>query len=592
MTQTISILPENIANQIAAGEVILRPSSVVKELIENSVDANAKKIQLIIKDSGKTLVQVIDDGIGMSIEDLKLSFQRHATSKLKNFDDLFLLKSKGFRGEALASIAAIASIQATSRRKKDELGKLIKISGGKIGLVEDSVTSVGTSISVKNLFYNVPARRNFLKSDNVELKHIIDEFHRIALAHPEICFVFFQNDSELFKLPISSLQKRIINIFSNKIQEKLIPVEEKTSVAEISGFVIKPDFSKKSRGQQFFFVNNRFIKSPFLNHSIVSAFEGLLSDGFFPGYFIFLKVDPKSIDINIHPTKTEVKFEDEQNLFAILKATVKHSLGMFQVFPSIDFEKDPGLDVPYEYIRKSPKEPPIEVNSSFNPFREEKGVEKISRDSWNNLYSKIESKDLANISEDELQLNLSQSPRVFQLFKKYIITSLRSGLLIINQQRAHQRILYEKFLKSLTSEKMVTQKLIFPTKIKLSKKELVLFDEYHKNLKAIGFIIKLSGSSLEIKSAPSIFNNDNLEDIILNLFSMIDDGNFDSFSKSDFLSKALSNVASIKSGRILSVKEQQILVDDLFACKEFLTCPFNNQIFVTLSKEELDEKLN
>ena len=592
MTQTISILPENIANQIAAGEVILRPSSVVKELIENSVDANAKKIQLIIKDSGKTLVQVIDDGMGMSIEDLKLSFQRHATSKLKNFDDLFLLKSKGFRGEALASIAAIASIQATSRRKKDELGKLIKISGGKIGLVEDSVTSVGTSISVKNLFYNVPARRNFLKSDNVELKHIIDEFHRIALAHPEICFVFFQNDSELFKLPISSLQKRIINIFSNKIQEKLIPVEEKTSVAEISGFVIKPDFSKKSRGQQFFFVNNRFIKSPFLNHSIVSAFEGLLSDGFFPGYFIFLKVDPKSIDINIHPTKIEVKFEDEQNLFAILKATVKHSLGMFQVFPSIDFEKDPGLDVPYEYIRKSPKEPPIEVNSSFNPFREEKGVEKISQDSWNNLYSKIESKDLANISEEELQLNLSQSPRVFQLFKKYIITSLRSGLLIINQQRAHQRILYEKFLKSLTSEKMVTQKLIFPTKIKLSKKELVLFDEYHKNLKAIGFIIKLSGSSLEIKSAPSIFNNDNLEDIILNLFSMIDDGNFDSFSKSDFLSKALSNVASIKSGRILSVKEQQILVDDLFACKEFLTCPFNNQIFVTLSKEELDEKLN
>ena len=592
MTQTISILPENIANQIAAGEVILRPSSVVKELIENSVDANAKKIQLIIKDSGKTLVQVIDDGIGMSIEDLKLSFQRHATSKLKNFDDLFLLKSKGFRGEALASIAAIASIQATSRRKKDKLGKLIKISGGKIGLVEDSVTSVGTSISVKNLFYNVPARRNFLKSDNVELKHIIDEFHRIALAHPEICFVFFQNDSELFKLPISSLQKRIINIFSNKIQEKLIPVEEKTSVAEISGFVIKPDFSKKSRGQQFFFVNNRFIRSPFLNHSIVSAFEGLLSDGFFPGYFIFLKVDPKSIDVNIHPTKTEVKFEDEQNLFAILKATVKHSLGMFQVFPSIDFEKDPGLDVPYEYIRKSPKEPPVEVNSSFNPFREEKGVEKISQDSWNNLYSKIESKDLANISEDELQLNLSQSPRVFQLFKKYIITSLRSGLLIINQQRAHQRILYEKFLKSLTSEKMVTQKLIFPTKIKLSKKELVLFDEYHKNLKAIGFIIKLSGSSLEIKSAPSIFNNDNLEHIILNLFSMIDDGNFDSFSKSDFLSKALSNVASIKSGRILSVKEQQILVDDLFACKEFLTCPFNNQIFVTLSKEELDEKLN
>ena len=591
MSKTILLLPENIANQIAAGEVILRPSSVVKELIENSVDANAKTIQLIIKDSGKTLIQVIDDGIGMSPEDLKLSFQRHATSKIKKFDDLFSLKSKGFRGEALASIAAIASIEANSRRKEDEIGKLIKISGGKMNIIEDTVASEGTSISVKNLFYNVPARRNFLKSDNVELRHIIDEFHRIALAHPEICFVFFQNDSELFKLPISSLQKRIINIFSGKIQEKLIPIEEKTTVAEISGFVIKPDFSKKSRGQQFFFVNNRFIKSPFLNHSIVSAFEGLLSDGYFPGYFIFLKVDPKSIDVNIHPTKTEIKFEDEQNLFAILKATVKHSLGIFQVLPSIDFEKDPGLDVPYEYIRKSPKEPPIEVNSAFNPFREEKSIEKMSSSSWENLYSNVESRDSANMTSEELKLNLSESPKVFQLFRKYIITSLRSGLLIINQQRAHQRILYEKFLKTITNNDKVSQKLIFPKKIKLSQKEKVLYNEYSKNLKAIGFVTKLSGSNLEIKSAPSIFNHDDLEDIILSLFSMIDDGNFDSFSKSDLLSKSLSKAASIKSGRVLSVTEQQILVDDLFACKEFLTSPFNHQIFVTLSKEELDEKL-
>ena len=518
MSKTILLLPENIANQIAAGEVILRPSSVVKELIENSVDANAKTIQLIIKDSGKTLIQVIDDGIGMSSEDLKLSFQRHATSKIKKFDDLFSLKSKGFRGEALASIAAIATIEANSRRKEDEIWKLIKISGGKMNIIEDTVASEGTSISVKNLFYNVPARRNFLKSDNVELRHIIDEFHRIALAHPEICFVFFQNDSELFKLPISSLQKRIINIFSGKIQEKLIPVEEKTTVAEISGFVIKPDFSKKSRGQQFFFVNNRFIKSPFLNHSIVSAFEGLLSDGYFPGYFIFLKVDPKSIDVNIHPTKTEIKFEDEQNLFAILKATVKHSLGIFQVLPSIDFEKDPGLDVPYEYIRKSPKEPPIEVNSAFNPFREEKSIEKMSSSSWENLYSNVESRDSANMTSEELKLNLSESPKVFQLFRKYIITSLRSGLLIINQQRAHQRILYEKFLKTITNNDKVSQKLIFPKKIKLSQKEKVLHNEYSKNLKAIGFVTKLSGSNLEIKSAPSLFNHDDLEDIILNLF--------------------------------------------------------------------------
>ena len=592
MSKTISILPENIANQIAAGEVILRPSSVVKELIENSVDANSKNIQLIIKDSGKTLVQIIDDGIGMSSRDLKLSFQRHATSKIKNFEDLFTLKSKGFRGEALASIASIATIEATSRRKKDEIGKLLKISGSKIELLEDCVCSEGTSISVKNLFYNVPARRNFLKSDNVELRHIIDEFHRVALAHPEICFTFFQNNIELFKLPISSLQKRIINIFSPKIQEKLVPIEEKTSVAKISGFIIKPDFSKKSRGQQFFFVNNRFIKSSFLNHSVVSAFEGLLSDGYFPGYFIFLEIDPKMIDINVHPTKTEIKFEDDQNLFAILKATVKHSLGMFQVLPSIDFDKDPGLDIPYEYVKKSPVEPPIEVNSSFNPFKEENETEKISRHSWENIYSKFDSKDSAYISEKELNLNLSQPPKVFQLFKKYIITSLRSGLLIINQQRAHQRVLYEKFLKSITNQKTASQELIFPKKIKLSKKEFVLFEEYQKNLNALGFKIKLSGLNLEIKSAPSFFNHDNLEDIITDLFSMIEEGNFNGFSKVDFLSKALSNVASIKPGRILTVKEQQILVDDLFACKEFLTCPFSHQIFVTLSKEELDEKLN
>ncbi|MEE3035577.1 MAG: DNA mismatch repair endonuclease MutL [Bacteroidota bacterium] len=592
MSNIISILPENIANQISAGEVILRPSSVVKELLENSVDAKANKIQLIVKDSGKTLIQVIDDGIGMSLDDLKLSFHRHATSKIKNVTDLFSLQSKGFRGEALASIASIANVEAKSRTKENEMGNLLKISGGKIESTEDSVTSIGTSICVKNLFYNVPARRNFLKSDMVELRHIIDEFHRLSLAHSEISFVLFQNDSELFKLPVSNLQKRIINIFSNKIQEKLIPVEEKTSVAEISGFIVKPDFSKKSRGQQFFFVNNRFIKSSFLHHSILSAFEGLLSEGYHPGYFIYLKVDPKSIDVNIHPTKIEVKFEDEQNLYAILKATIKHSLGMFQVLPSLDFDKDPGLDVPYEYIKKEPSQPPIEVDSAFNPFKEGKSNEKMSRDSWESLYSSLESTDLVNIPKEELKLDISEGAKVFQLFKKYIVTSLRSGLLIINQERAHRRVLYERFLKSVTKGEKISQELIFPEKFKLSQKEIALFKEYDKNLKAIGFVTKLSGKKLVITSVPSVFQEENIENIVTELFSMIDDGNFDSFSKSDLIAKTLSRVMSVKAGRILSVPEQQILVDDLFACKEFLTCPFNYQIFVTLSREELDEKIN
>lgn len=592
MPNTISLLPEHVANQISAGEVIIRPSSVVKELLENSVDAGAKNIELIIRDSGKTLIQVIDDGIGMSQDDLKLSFQRHATSKINKVEDLFSLESKGFRGEALASIAAIAHVEAKSRIEVNETGNHLKIAGGKIESIEDFVMSKGTSISVNNLFYNIPARRNFLKSDTVELRHIIDEFHRLCLSHPEIQFILYQNNYELFKLTTSSLQKRIISIFSSKIQEKLIPIEEKTSVVEINGFVVKPDFSKKSRGQQFFFVNNRFIKSSFLHHSIVSAFEGLLSDGYHPGYFIYLKVNPKSIDVNIHPTKAEIKFEDEQNLYAILKATIKHSLGMFQVLPSLDFDRDPGLDVPYEYTRKEPVQPPIEVDAAFNPFKQVEGNDKMSRSSWESLYSNLEAADSASMHKEELGLNLSESPKVFQLFKKYIITSLHSGLLILNQERAHQRVLYERFLKSVTKEKKMSQQLIFPQEIELSQKEIALFDEYHENLKAVGFITKLSRKKMEVTAVPSAFNEENIENIIRKVFLMIDDGEFDSFSKSDLIAKILSKAMSIKPGRILSILEQQALADDLFACKEVLVCPFNYRIFVTLSKEELDKKLN
>ena len=414
MADIISLLPDHVANQIAAGEVIQRPASVVKELMENSIDAEATEIQLLINGAGKIMIQVIDNGMGMSSTDVRLAFERHATSKIKSANDLFSIRSKGFRGEALASIAAIAQVEVYTKRAEDEMATCLKISGSNIEDQELSVAPQGTSIAVKNIFYNVPARRNFLKSDKVELRHMIDEFHRVALTHPEVKFTFIQNGSELFDLPAVNFRKRIANIFGNKIEEKLIPVEEMTTVAGIEGFVVKPEFAKKSRGQQFFFVNKRFIKSPFLNHAVTSAFHGLLRDQFYPGYFIYMQIDPKTIDINIHPTKTEIKFEEEQNLYAIIKSMIKHSLGMFQASPVLDFEREPSMDIPYYFQQKaSLKMPSIEVDSSFNPFiNSERDIPKAPKIKLESLYSGLEVPNEKNADED-LKLAIEQAPKVF-----------------------------------------------------------------------------------------------------------------------------------------------------------------------------------
>ena len=389
MADIISLLPDHVANQIAAGEVIQRPASVVKELLENAIDSGADEIKLLIKDAGKTMIQLIDNGIGMTTIDARLAFERHATSKIRSADDLFSISSKGFRGEALASIAAIAHVEIHTKTEDDEIGTCLKISGSKFEMQDVSVVPRGTSISVKNLFFNVPARRNFLKSDKVEIRHIIDEFNRIALSHPEVKFVFYQNETELFSIAESNFRKRIANIFGNKIEEKLIPVEEMTSVAGFEGFIVKPEFAKKSRGQQFFFVNRRFIKSPFLHHAICCAFQGLIKDRYHPGYFLHIQIDPKTIDINIHPTKTEIKFEEEQNLYAIIKSMTKHSLGMFQVSPILDFDRDPAFDTPYSMAQNNlTKIPSVEIDSSFNPFQQVDLTQtKASKDTWESLYS-------------------------------------------------------------------------------------------------------------------------------------------------------------------------------------------------------------
>jgi DNA mismatch repair protein MutL len=595
MADIISLLPDHVANQIAAGEVIQRPASVVKELLENAIDAKATQIQLLINGAGKTMIQVIDNGIGMSITDVRLAFERHATSKIKSADDLFSITSKGFRGEALASIAAIAQVEVHTKRAEDEMATCLKISGSKVEDQEVSVAPIGTSIAVKNLFYNVPARRNFLKSDKVELRHIIDEFHRVALTHPEVKFTFMQNGTELFDLPAVNFRKRIANIFGNKIEEKLIPVEEMTTVAGIEGFIVKPEFAKKSRGQQFFFVNKRFIKSPFLNHAVSSAFQGLLRDQFHPGYFIFIQIDPKTIDINIHPTKTEIKFEDEQNLYAIIKSMVKHSLGMFQVTPALDFERDPNLDTPYDFQQKPPSNiPSIEVDSSFNPFQNsKKGFPKASKSSWESLYSGLEIPNEPSKTDEELKLDIEQIPKVFQLLRKFIVTTTRSGLLVIDQQRAHQRVLYEKFLSSITKRDMVSQQLIFPKEIELTQHQIALFGELEANLNAMGFVVKQQENLLHITGIPAICDDKKLGQLFEDIFSTPDaQEQVASFSQADYMAKILSKSLSIKGNFTLTVVEQQALVDDLFACKDTLTSPFNRKIFITLDKEELEKKLD
>ncbi|MGB0395432.1 MAG: DNA mismatch repair endonuclease MutL [Flavobacteriaceae bacterium] len=595
MADIISLLPDHVANQIAAGEVIQRPASVVKELLENAIDAKATEIQLLINGAGKTMIQVIDNGMGMSITDVRLAFERHATSKIKSADDLFSITSKGFRGEALASIAAIAQVEVHTKRAEDEMATCLKISGSKVEDQEVSVAPNGTSIAVKNLFYNVPARRNFLKSDKVELRHIIDEFHRVALIHPEVKFTFMQNGSELFDLPPVNFRKRIANIFGNKIEEKLIPVEEMTTVAGIEGFIVKPEFAKKSRGQQFFFVNKRFIKSPFLNHAVSSAFQGLLRDQFHPGYFIFIQIDPKTIDINIHPTKTEIKFEEEQNLYAIIKSMVKHSLGMFQAAPVLDFERDPSLDTPYGFQQKPPSNmPSVEVDSSFNPFQNhEKGIPRASKSNWESLYSGLELPNEPDKRDEELKLAFEQTPKVFQLLRKFIVTTTRSGLLVIDQQRAHQRVLYEKFLTSITKRDMVSQQLIFPKEIELTQQQIALFGELEANLNTMGFVVKQQGNHLHITGIPAICDDKQLGQLFEDIFSHIDDHEqVASFSQADYMAKILSKSLSIKGNLTLTVEEQQALVDDLFACKDTLTCPFNRKIFITLDKEELEKKLD
>lgn len=610
MADIIQLLPDHVANQIAAGEVVQRPSSVVKELLENAIDAGATTIKLLVKNAGKTLIQVIDDGKGMSVTDARLSFERHATSKIKVADDLFNLHTKGFRGEALASIAAIAHVEMKTKQATDELGTHLSVEGSVFKSQEAVATPNGSSIAVKNLFFNIPARRNFLKSDTVELRHIIDEFHRVVLAHPSISFSMYHNGSALFNLLEGNFRQRIVSTFGGKTNEKLVPVDETTEVLAISGFVGKPEYSKKSRGEQFFFVNNRFIKSPYLNHAISAAFEGLLQPGKHPSYFLNLEVDPKSIDINIHPTKTEIKFDDEQTIYAILRAAVKHSLGQFSIAPVLDFDRDKNLDTPYGFENTPSSVPKVEVDRSFNPFSNSNSTSpsysKPVGEAWEGLYVGLESKSntdsfsQVNYESDEMNSSIfdesseQKAQKTFQLHNKYIINTIKSGMLVIDQNRAHERILYEEFLHKTTVNEAVSQQLLFPLQLKFSKSDNTILKNLKQTLETTGFVFStFTDESIELTGVPVGVKESEVhivfEQLIHDIEHEVPDVNF---SISDLISKSLAKSLAIKNGKKLEREEQEYIINTLFSCKEPSISPAHKTVFTTLKVEDLDKKFN
>jgi DNA mismatch repair protein MutL len=603
MSDIIQLLPDHVANQIAAGEVVQRPASVVKELLENAIDAGATSIKLLLKDAGKTLIQVLDDGKGMSPTDARMSFERHATSKIKKAEDLFNLCTKGFRGEALASIAAIAHVELKTKQENEELGTSIKIEGSKVISQDFISTSKGTSIAVKNLFYNIPARRNFLKSNTVETRHIIDEFQRVALAHPTIAFLMHHNNNEVYHLKSSNLRKRIVSVFGTKMNEKLVPINEQTDIVSIEGFVAKPEFSKRKRGEQFFFVNDRFIKSSYLNHAVVNAFDGLLEQGSHPSYFLYLTVPANTIDINIHPTKTEIKFDNEKALYAMLRATVKHSLGQYNVAPILDFNRDSNLDTPYHLNTNtsSAKTPRISVDPDFNPFKELEQKEirfpynrEKQTESWESLYTSTAVTDEERQSELFDNQQEIKTQKTFQIQRKYLLSSIKSGVVLINQSLAHQRILYEDFLESITVKEANSQQLLFPVKISFSSQEIEMIYTMKAELENAGFSFDdFTKESVTIKGIPVSVTESKITII---LEELLNDINLEvpdaSFSHFDVMAKSFAKTLSIKTGTQLSEREQESLVNNLFSCKEPTISPFGKSIFKTLTLNEIDNLFN
>jgi len=631
MADLIRLLPDNVANQIAAGEVIQRPASAVKELLENSIDAGATDLKLVIKDAGKTLIQVIDNGLGMSATDARMSFERHATSKISSADDLFNLNTKGFRGEALASIAAIAQVELKTRREEDDLATCIKIEGSKVKSQEACSASLGTSISIKNLFFNIPARRNFLKTEKAETKHIIDEFLRVALAHPEINFSFLHNGNTIYKLEKSILKKRIDSIFGARSKDKFFPIDEITEIVSYKGFVGKPEFAKRRRGEQFFFVNNRFIKSSYLNHAVTAAFEGLLPSDSFPSYFIYLDIDPQTIDINIHPTKTEIKFEDERSIYAILRSAIKHSLGQYNIAPSLDFNIDRDLDEEIMKPSTNFSQPTIDVDPDFNPFKTDSNsnhlntysggsgnsFKKPNTKGWDALYSGLEnitpedsflvsptnSLDSSNITWEEKaeQSSLNDDKTFeekekgdihFQLHKKYILSNVRSGALTIDQSRAHERILYDQFHNEISSNNVISQQLLFPLEIEMNESQWAILQQVLPDLEHIGFSFQgFSKGLTTIIGIPAEFTESEANIMLEKTMNNLELAEVNIIEhKLHILALSFAKTKSVKYGTVLRQSQMADIVNRLFACSNPNYSPSGKIITSIISIEDIENR--
>ena len=614
MSDIIHLLPDSVANQIAAGEVIQRPASVVKELVENAIDADAKEVHVLVTDAGKTSIQVIDDGKGMSETDARLSFERHATSKIREAADLFALHTMGFRGEALASIAAVAEVELKTRREEDELGTRLRIAGSKVESQEPTTCPRGSNFLVKNLFFNVPARRKFLKSNSTELSNIMTEFERIALVHPSVSFSLQHNDAELLNLPAMPLRQRVMAVFGKKMNQQLLTLEVETTLVKISGFVAKPETARKKGTHQYFFVNGRYMRHPYFHKAVMEAYERLIPAGEQVSYFIYFDVDPKNIDVNIHPTKTEIKFENEQAIWQILAAAVKETLGRFSAVPSIDFDTEDMPDLPAFGGTSVPEPPKVSYDSGFDPFKSAASVpysggghSRSASGDWEQLYagvaraSKMNEPEADLLPDEEELVTASLVPEEpvvergaqhFQLKGRFILTSVKSGLMLIDQHRAHVRVLFDRYMEQIRTRKGVSQGVLFPEVVELTPAETVVLDALADDLAAVGFDLSpLGGGSYAINRVPAGIEGLSPVDLIKNMVHTAQEKGADVREEvQSILALTLARSAAIVYGQVLSEEEMANLVDSLFASPTPGYTPDGRTVLVTVKEEEIEKR--
>ena len=602
---TIALLPDHVANQIAAGEVVQRPASVVKELLENAIDAGATYIKLIIKDAGKSLIQVIDNGKGMNPFDARMCFERHATSKINTADDLFALTTKGFRGEALASIAAIAQVELKTKKADDIVGQHIEIDGGKFIAQTECQCATGTTFIVKNLFFNVPARRNFLKNDQIEQKHIIDEIERVAIPHTDIHFVFQSNGNEILNLPAGNLMQRIKSLIGSYIQKELVSISEDTNFVKIRGYISLPEAAIKTRKEQYFFVNNRYVKNPFLNHAIYEAYKDLITYQSHPRYFLFLEMDPKNIDINIHPTKTEIKFTDDKSVYMLLLSSIKRALGKANVGPSLDFDSEMSLNIDAQSENRILTQPKVSYNQNYNPFNNttsvsnENPLQKANKEHWETMFdgfknTQTNTEIVSNNSQQNALEELKSETvnfNFFQLNQKYIVTTYNKNVLIVDQQRAHERIVYEHYLKTKKETKIASQQLLFPEQLELSANDFVLMKDLSEEFIVLGFDFEVFGkNSIVINGTPSDLKDFKIVQTIEGILETFKLNTIDAkIEKHDNLCRAIAYNTCIKYGKQLGEEEMRLILEHLINCENPLYTASGKSIMMEVDYLDIEK---